>query len=289
LLSVRPVDDESKTKSLTAPLNRALADYKRSARRLLILDYDGTLVPFAVSPELAKPTPVLLRFLSSLAVDPCNEVLLATGRDRGTLDRWFKGIPMGLAAEHGAWIKERDGDWKRQHFVAPHWKQEILPILKTYADRVPGAFVEEKEFSLVWHYRIADLEQARPVARELTDHLLVFTASIDLQVLRGNKTVEIRKAGINKGGAVQQWIEKGNFDFILAIGDDSTDEDMFAVLPYWGYSFRVGAHPTRARFRMGDPAEVLEFLRELADTANDNTDKTQEAKAAKPNSDIQRI
>jgi trehalose 6-phosphate synthase/phosphatase len=88
---------------------------------------------------------------------------------------------------------------------------------------------------------------------------------------------------------VQQWIEKGNFDFILAIGDDSTDEDMFAVLPYWGYSFRVGAHRTRARFRMGDPAEVLEFLRELADTANDNTDKTQEAKAAKPNSDIQRI
>ena len=289
LLSVRPVDEESQVKSLAAPFSRASTEYHHSARRLLILDYDGTLVPFAVSPELAKPPASLLRLLHSLASDPRNDLLLATGRDRGTLDGWFKGIPMGLAAEHGAWIKKWEGDWKRQHFLAPHWKQEILPILKTYADRVPGAFVEEKEFSLVWHYRMADLEQGRPVARELTDYLLVFTASIDLQVLRGNKAIEIRKAGINKGGAVQQWIDKENFDFILAIGDDATDEDMFAVLPHWGYSFRVGAHRTCARFRLSGPAEVLQLLGGLAVTADDNTDEGQEAKAAKPNSDTQRI
>jgi trehalose 6-phosphate synthase/phosphatase len=289
LLSVRPGDGESQAKSPTAPFARALTEYHHSTRRLLILDYDGTLVPFAVSPELAKPTAGLLRLLRSLASDPRNELLVATGRDRGTLDRWFKGMPMGLAAEHGAWIKERDGDWKIQHFLAPDWKQEILPILKTYADRVPGAFVEEKEFSLVWHYRKADLEQGRPVARELTDHLLVFTASIDLQVLRGNKAIEIRKAGINKGGAVQQWINKENFDFILAIGDDATDEDMFAVLPHWAYSFRVGANRTRARFRLRGPAEVLQLLRGLGVATDDNPDEGQEAKAAKPNSDIQRI
>lgn len=289
LFSVRPVDEESQVKSLAAPFSRALTEYHHSARRLLILDYDGTLVPFALSPELAKPTASLLRLLRSLASNPRNELLLATGRDRGTLDRWFKEIPMGLAAEHGAWIKEWDGDWKKQHFLAPHWKQEILPILKTYADRVPGAFVEEKEFSLVWHYRMADLEQGRPVARELTDHLLVFTASIDLQVLRGNKAIEIRKAGINKGGAVQQWIDKETFDFILAIGDDATDEDMFAVLPHWGYSFRVGAHRTCARFRLSGPAEVLHLLGGLAVTADDSTNEGQEAKSAKPNSAIQRI
>ena len=289
LLSVRPVDEESRVKYLAAPFSCALNEYHHSARRLLILDYDGTLVPFAVSPELAQPSASLLRLLRSLASDPHNELLLATGRDRDTLDRWFKKIPMALAAEHGAWIKEWKGDWKRQHSLAPNWKQQILPILQTYADRVPGAFVEEKEFSLVWHYRKADLEQGRPVARELTDYLLVFTASIDLQVLRGNKAIEIRKAGINKGGAVQRWIDKENFDFILAIGDDSTDEDMFAVLPDWAYSFRVGGNRTHARFRLGEPAEVLEFLRALADTADDNTDKAQETKTAKPNSDIQRI
>jgi trehalose 6-phosphate synthase/phosphatase len=289
LLSVRPVDEESRVKYLAAPFSCALNEYHRSARRLLILDYDGTLVPFAVSPELAQPSASLLRLLRSLASDPHNELLLATGRDRDTLDRWFKKIPMALAAEHGAWIKEWKGDWKRQHSLAPNWKQQILPILQTYADRVPGAFVEEKEFSLVWHYRKADLEQGRPVARELTDYLLVFTASIDLQVLRGNKAIEIRKAGINKGWAVQKWIDKETFDFILAIGDDSTDEDMFAVLPDWAYSFRVGGNRTQARFRLGEPAEVLEFLRALADTADDNTDKARETKTAKPNSDIQRI
>src|SRR5262245_66500792 len=93
-----------------------------------------------------------------------------------------------------------------------------------YADRVPGAFVEEKEFSLVWHYRNANPERGSAAARELTDHLLVFTASIDLQVLRGNKAIEIRKAGVNKGSAVQQWLAKNDFDFILAIGDDRSEE-----------------------------------------------------------------
>jgi trehalose 6-phosphate synthase/phosphatase len=288
LLSIRSAD-EARVKSATAAFSRALTEYHRSARRLLILDYDGTLVQFAGAPELAQPPMSLLRLLRSLASDPHNEVLLATGRERGTLDRWFKEIPMALAAEHGAWIKESNGDWKRQHFVPPHWKKEILPILKTYADRVPGAFVEEKEFSLVWHYRMADLEQGRPAARELTDHLLVLTASIDLQVLRGNKAIEIRKAGINKGGAVQRWIDKENFDFILAIGDDSTDEDMFAVLPNWAYSFRVGDNRTRARFRLSAPSEVLGFLRELADTSDRTSDKAQEGKIAKPNSAIERI
>jgi trehalose 6-phosphate synthase/phosphatase len=288
LLSVRS-GDKSRVKSAAAVFSRALTEYHHSKRRLLILDYDGTLVPFTGAPELAQPPVSLLRLLRSLASDPHNELLLATGRDRGTLDRWFKEIPMALAAEHGAWIKESNGDWKRQHFAPSHWKKEILPILKTYADRVPGAFVEEKEFSLVWHYRMADLEQGRPAARELTDHLLVFTASIDLQVLRGNKAIEIRKAGINKGAAVQRWIDKEKFDFILAMGDDSTDEDMFAVLPNWAYSFRVGDNRTRARFRLSGPSEVLELLRELANTADDTSDKTQEGKIAKPNSAIQRI
>ncbi len=243
----------------------ATEKYHRSARRLLILDYDGTLVPFAGSPELAKPTNESLKVLRSLANDPRNELLLASGRDRATLDQWFTGVPIGLAAEHGAWIRERNCDWKVQQFSAPAWKQKLFPILEMYADRVPGAFVEEKEFSLVWHYRMAELEQGRAVARELTDHLLIFTASIGLQVLTGNKAIEIRGAGISKGTAVQRWLAKTEFDFVLAIGDDLTDEDMFAVLPQWAYSFHVGSTQTGARFRLRDPIEVLQCLGELAE------------------------
>jgi trehalose 6-phosphate synthase/phosphatase len=256
---------EAPVKWLEASVWRAVTEeYHRSARRLLILDYDGTLVPFASSPELAKPTTESLRVLRSLANDPHNELLLASGRDRAALDQWFSGMPIGLAAEHGAWIRERNGDWKVQQFSGPEWKRKLFPILEMYADRVSGAFVEEKEFSLVWHYRMAEPDQGRSVARELTDHLLIFTASIGLQVLTGNKAIEIRGAGINKGTAVQRWLAKTDFDFVLAIGDDLTDEDMFAVLPQWAYSFHVGATQTGARFRLRDPTEVLQCLGELA-------------------------
>ena len=264
LLASNPGDKESHVQWLEEPVRATLAEqYHCSARRLLIFDYDGTLVPFAASPELAKPTVGLLRILRFLANDSRNELVLATGRDRATLDQWFNGVPMGLAAEHGAWIKEWNGEWKMQQPLPLNWKERLLPILEMYADRVPGAFVEEKDFSVVWHYRAADPEQGRETARELADHLLVFTASIDLQVMHGNKAIEIRKAGVNKGSVVQQWMTTNDFDFILAIGDDLTDEDMFAALPQWACSFRVGPARTRARFRLRNSVEVLQFLTQL--------------------------
>ena len=264
LLASNPGDKESHVQWLEGSVRATLAEqYHCSARRLLIFDYDGTLVPFAASPELAKPTVGLLRILRSLANDSRNELVLATGRDRATLDQWFNGVPMGLAAEHGAWIKEWNGEWKMQQPLPLGWKERLLPILEMYADRVPGAFVEEKDFSVVWHYRAADPEQGRETARELADHLLVFTASIDLQVMHGNKAIEIRKAGVNKGSVVQQWMTTNDFDFILAIGDDLTDEDMFAALPQWACSFRVGPARTRARFRLRNSVEVLQFLTQL--------------------------
>ena len=290
LLSSSPADEESQVKWLDASVRRDLTEqYRHSVRRLLILDYDGTLVPFAAYPEVARPTDRLLRLLRALTADSRNEVVLATGRDRATLDQWFNGVSTGLAAEHGAWIKERNGDWKLQQSLPLDWKPRLLPILEMYADRVPGAFVEEKEFSLVWHYRLADPERGSAAARELTDHLLVFTASIDLQVLRGNKAIEIRKAGVNKGSAVQQWLAKHEYDFVLSIGDDLTDEDMFAVLPSWAYSFRVGTARTHARFRLGNSTEVLQLLAELALGQDSTTTDSQDSASANPTSDIPQI
>jgi trehalose 6-phosphate synthase/phosphatase len=98
----------------------------------------------------------------------------------------------------------------------------------------------------------------------LTDHLLAFTANIDVQILRGNKVIEIRNPGINKGVAVQQWLCKADFDFILAMGDDWTDEDTFAILPARAYSFRLGETArTQARYYLRDPGEVIRFLENL--------------------------
>jgi trehalose 6-phosphate synthase/phosphatase len=264
LLSANP-GETSQVKSFNAAARGDLMrDFRQSASRLLLFDYDGTLAPFALSPELALPTQRLLRILRSLADDPANEMVLITGRDRATLEEWFDGLRVGFGAEHGVCVKDWDGDWRILKFFDLDWKERLLPILETYADRVPGAFVENKEFSLVWHYRAADAEQGRAAAKELTDHLLAFTANIDVQVLRGSKVIEIRNAGVNKGSAARQWLAKKNFDFILAIGDDATDEEMFAALPAAAYTFHVGTSRTRARLYLRDPSEVIQLLEELA-------------------------
>jgi trehalose 6-phosphate synthase/phosphatase len=272
LLSMKRPDDSAQVKGFGFSARaRLMRHYRQSSRRLLILDYDGTLVPFATTPTLAKPSQTLLRILRALSDDSKNDVVLATGRDRATLDQWFSGVGLGFAAEHGVWIKEWDGAWKLLKSLEVDWKERVFPILEMYADRLSGAFVEEKEFSLAWHYRAADPEQGTTVARELTDHLLAFTANVDVQVLRGNKVIEIRNPGINKGLAVQQWLSKNDFDFILAVGDDGTDEDTFTILPSHAYSFRLGEAPrTHARYRLRDPGEVVRLLEDLgviSDTA----------------------
>jgi trehalose 6-phosphate synthase/phosphatase len=265
LLSTKRPDEPPARKNFgLAARTKLMRQYRQSSRRLMVLDYDGTLVPFANAPDLAKPSSMLLRILRALCNDPKNEVLLATGRDRATLDQWFSGLRLGFAAEHGVWIKDWAGDWRLLKPLEVDWKKRISPILEMYADRVAGAFVEEKEYSLAWHYRAADPEQGTSVARELTDHLLAFTANIDLQVMRGNKVIEIRNPGINKGFAVQQWLAKTRFDFILAIGDDGTDEDTFAILPPRAHSFRLGeAARTHARYTLRGADEVVRLLEDL--------------------------
>jgi trehalose 6-phosphate synthase/phosphatase len=270
LLSTKRMADPPPGKSFSlAARAKLVRHYRRSTRRLLVLNYEGTLVPLATAPNLAEPSQPLLRILSSLANNPRNDVVLATSRDRARLDQWFCGVGLSFAAEHGVWIKQRDGEWSLVKSLEVDWKERISPILKIYADRLPGAFVEEKEFSLAWHYSASDLERGRATARELTDYLSAFTANIDVQVLRARKVIEIKNPAINKGFAIQQWLSTNNFDFILAIGDDSTDEDMFNILPPEAYSFRVGeTSRSHARYRLRDPSEVAQFLRELAGTGN---------------------
>jgi len=157
-------------------------------------------------------------------------------------------------------LKEPLKAWELVKPLAAVWKSKLLPILKTYADRVPGTFVEEKEFCIVWHYRNAAPDRGAMAARELSDDLLAFTANIGVQVIQANKSVEVRNAGVHKGIAAERWLVKGGYDFVLAIGDDRTDEDTFAVLPERAYAIRVGDSPTRARFFVPGTDEVLDLV-----------------------------
>jgi trehalose 6-phosphate synthase/phosphatase len=265
LLSAKEQQLEMGARMLTPQARQHLvADYHSSRRRLLLLDYDGTLIPFFPRPEGAQPTENLLALLTGLAADSKNEVVIISGRCRNTLESWLGSIDLGLVAEHGAWLKEKD--WELLEPFADEWKEEIRSILEVHMDRTPGSLIEEKECSLVWHYRKADSELASLRARELKDALLHLTTNLDLGVLEGNKVMEIKHIGINKGRAAQRWLAKEQWDFILAIGDDVTDEDIFAMLPESSYSLKVGLGPSKARFNIASQHEVRELLQELVAT-----------------------
>lgn len=130
-------------------------------------------------------------------------------------------------------------------------------------DRTPGSFVEEKDYSLAWHYRKSNSELASIRARELKEALLHFTTNLGLGVLDGNKVIEIKNAGINKGNAVLKWISRDNFDFIMAAGDDRTDEDIFQILPEKAYSIKIGIAPSMANFHVESVDEFQSLLKKM--------------------------
>jgi trehalose 6-phosphate synthase/phosphatase len=265
LVAMREVRERIQAKLLTpAAALEILERYRESDHRVLFLDYDGTVAPLARYPSLAVPGESVLRLLRSLAADSKNSVVIISGRDRQNLEDWFGRLPIGIIAEHGVCFKKAGQSWQISKPINSEWKREVLPILEIYADRLPGALVEEKEHSIAWHYRLADPEQARFLAAELSDHLLNLTAKSDLQVIHGIKVVEIRNAGVNKGTAALEWMVQNHFDFILAVGDDATDEDLFRSLPERAVSIRVGIAGTHAQHNLRNTVEVIELLRSLA-------------------------
>ena len=240
-----------------------IQSFENAARRALLLDYDGTLVPFTDNPRLAQPDAELLELLRDLGSEPGNQLLIISGRGRAELENWFGALPVSLVAEHGAWTRPAGGNWQLLKPLTADWKDRIRPILLAYVDRLPGAALEEKEFSLAWHYRRADPEQASLRAKELLDDLADYTRNIDVHVLEGNKVLEVRNTGVTKGAAATLWLGSTAPDFILAFGDDWTDEDLFRALPPQAYSVRVGLAQTSARYYLGGHAAVRRLLRGL--------------------------
>ena len=268
LLGMKELQSRVESTLLSPSAKReTLARYNASLCRLLFLDYDGTLTPLVRHPVMAKPDGALLALLRQLAADRKNSVIITSGRDRQTLEEWLGDLNLGLVAEHGAWLRPLGQSWQRAKMPQSEWKSELLTVLEIYADRLPGSFVEDKEESVAWHYRLADPEQAQLRASELVDHLLNLTAKTDLQIVQGSKVVEIRRAGVDKGSAASFWLGSGANDFILAIGDDATDEDLFKVLPPPAISIRVGISSTHAQHNIRNCADVIDLLRSLADAS----------------------
>lgn len=242
------------------------AAYAAAAHPLILLDYDGTLVPFAAQPHLATPDPEIVTVLSALMRASRNGLYIVSGRDRATLESWFGAIGIGMIAEHGAWIRPPNASWRLPKPLICNWKELIAPILRTYVAQVSGSLFEEKEFSLAWHYRRCEPELGAQRAKELIDELVHYTANLDVQVLEGKKVVEVRSSGVNKGAAALLVANEMSADFLLAIGDDQTDEDLFRALPAAAVSIRVGAPFSHARFRVNDHRDVRRLLSRLIAT-----------------------
>ncbi len=248
------------TPELAADIQRA---YSRSKRRVIFLDYDGTLVPFASEPNAAAPDAALLELLRALTSDEANHVYVISGRERGSLDAWFHGLRLNFVAEHGAWLRQRGGEWRLRRPLDVAWKERLQPILRAYVDQLAGALLEEKEFSLAFHYRRCDPELGAQRAKQLIYELTQFTANLDVQVLEGKKVVEVRNAGVTKGAAAMQIATELGNDFILALGDDETDEDLFRALPPHATSIRVGTPFSHAQFSVTSYTQVRELLAAL--------------------------
>jgi trehalose 6-phosphate synthase/phosphatase len=243
---------------------KMLFEFSAASQRLLFLDYDGTLVSFARQPEDAFPDKDLLVTLETLAADPANQVVIISGRDQETLAEWFGDLKVILIAEHGAYVRDEDGVWSMPVKPDVEWKQVVRPILELYVDRTPGAFIEEKSFSLVWHCRKSEPDLAKLRTQELRDALRTMTANPTMGVFEGNKIVEVKLTGINKGQAALPWLGLREWSFIFAVGDDYTDEDMFAVMPKEAYTCKIGLDTSRARYRLASVREFRQLLEAMA-------------------------
>ncbi|MBN9482643.1 MAG: hypothetical protein BGO70_07205 [Bacteroidetes bacterium 43-93] len=240
--------------------------YGTSTKRLLLLDYDGTLTPFAKLPSMAVPGRDVLDALQQLADNPANDVYIVSGRDANTLEEWLGALHVGLVAEHGAAIKHPDGLWEKT-IIAEHvtWRPQIEAIMQNYVSKCPNSFIEQKEHSLAWHYRNADKVLGTLRARELYELLMAQTEGLSLNVLNGNKVIEVRMKGINKGMAAERLLLHDHYDFILSIGDDLTDEDMFKKLANvdGAYTIKVGNEASFAKYNLHTPQMVLSLLQTI--------------------------
>jgi trehalose 6-phosphate synthase/phosphatase len=245
----------------------ALSARLRSAEHLLmLLDYDGTLVPFARAPDLAAPDRALRELLASLASKPGASVHVVSGRKRETLERWLGDLPIGLHAEHGYWTRSAPGQpWRAVGGASVAWMPDAKRILDETTVATPGTLVEAKTASLAWHWRMAEPELGAERAEALWKRLERYVQGQPVQLLRGEKVIELRPRGVDKGGVSRRVLAEweGPVPTILAMGDDATDDDLFRALPSQATTVSVGFRPSPARYRVAEPRAARALLASL--------------------------
>lgn len=262
-------------------------DFTQARRALLALDYDGTLAAFTGNIEDAAPTAELIALLGDLSALPGVDVAIISGRSADNLARWLGHLPLHLVGEHGFHVRLKGAQTFAPTLKNPDlsWQREAREVMADWMSRTRGATIENKPVSVVWHYRRAEPAQGLYATRELEAQLRQRLAGHKVSFLAGNKVLEVRAQGFDKGLALARLRETlGPFDFVLAMGDDTTDEDMFRQLHVGGrratdrldqkktkialWSVQVGDggpadKPTTAAFRVPRVASAQHLLFEL--------------------------
>jgi len=238
--------------------------FEDAENAIVFLDYDGALVGYTNQPEEAFPDPKLLEILDNL----CDKakIVIISGRDKKTMDGWLEGYNLNMIAEHGVFIKKNNGrisNWNTNIDISNDWKASFRKKMDDYVERTPGAFVEEKEHSLVWHYRKVESGLGNLRKRELFSHLKYMARGNKLEVLEGNRALEIKRPDVSKSKAIHDFLEDENYDFVLVIGDNWTDEDTFRDLSENAVTIRVGYDFTRAKYNLKSHMEVRNLLESL--------------------------
>ncbi|CAG8479648.1 5800_t:CDS:10 [Acaulospora colombiana] len=206
---------------------------KSAKKRVILLDYDGTLTSTGTMPEFANPSSNILRILKH---PQCLQ---------GQVDPTKHGISDGRII-----IDETDGWYRLVEQVDPAWKEKILPLFSHYTERTPGSFIEEKEINITWHYQGADSEFGNWQASELQVNLEKLLCHIPLSAL------EVRPVTVDKSTAVRAIIKdlrqsEDDVDFVLCIGDSKSDEPVFSILKELMpdcYTSTVGKKQTEAKY-----------------------------------------
>lgn len=259
---------------IASQLQAIVQKYQQSKKRLFLLDYDGTLMDFKDSPDEVIPDKQLLKLLQELTRDEKNIIYIVSGRDHQLLGEWFSFPRINLIAEHGAYKKLAHKDWSAHPGLNNQWKKKVNPLLQKFTDQTPRSFIEQKKYSVAWHYRKSPSLIGELKAKELYKILTRWSHGLDINIFNGDKVIEITNAMINKGNAVSQVLNDGTPDFIMAIGDDVTDEFLFAQLPDHSTSIKVGNAPTIATHRLRDYKETRKLLEILmSNTDIDNHDE----------------
>jgi trehalose 6-phosphate synthase/phosphatase len=254
---------------MTVPVeSQIITQYRQASRRVLFIDYDGTLVPFTRIPELAVPDAHTMRRMQRLAEDPKNSVVILSGRGKDFMAEWLGKLNVFLIAEHGAFQKPPGGTWEGTIDPDHTWKDGIAPVMQRYLDRCNGSFIEDKASSLAWHYRNSPVEIGPVRAMELTEELRTLVSHENkLHVLEGNKVVEVKRTGYDKGFAASKFISSTESDLIVAIGDDKTDEDMFRSLPPSSITIKIGLTASLAKYNLVNQRDAARFIGRLANSS----------------------